>query len=129
MKKIIDAKLIEGRIRSGRYVSDDSYGLTGAFEIMGPCGARLSIIANDADHPTANGFEHVSVSLHNRCPNWPEMNFVKDLFWRDDEVAYQLHPAKKDYVNCHPYTLHMWRHVERDPPLPDSLFVGPKTAA
>lgn len=32
----------------------------------------------------AGGWEHVSVSLRNRCPTWDEMCLVKDIFWRDD---------------------------------------------
>lgn len=63
-------------------------------------------------------WEHVSVSLENRCPTWEEMHFVKELFWKDDEVVMQLHPAKENYINCHPYTLHLWRSQIDPIPLP-----------
>jgi hypothetical protein len=72
-------------------------------------------------------WEHVSVSCRNRCPNWPEMCFVKDLFWADDEVVMQLHPAKKDYVNQHPYCLHMWKPIAEIIPLPPRIMVGTTT--
>lgn len=57
------------------------------------------------------GWDHVSVSVIGkaRTPYWSEMCQVKDLFFRDDEVVMQLHPAKKDYVNNHPFVLHLWR--------------------
>jgi hypothetical protein len=70
-------------------------------------------------------WDHVSVSLPRRCPNWPEMEFVKRLFFRDDEAAMQLHPPLSDYVSCHPYCLHIWRPTEAAIPLPPSSFVGP----
>jgi hypothetical protein len=55
------------------------------------------------------GWDHVSVSLENRCPTWKEMCAVKDLFFKDDEVAMQLHVAKADHINHHPFCLHLWR--------------------
>lgn len=54
-------------------------------------------------------WEHVSVSLHTRCPNWREMCFVKDLFWDEEEEVIQLHPKKSQYVNVHEFCLHMWK--------------------
>jgi hypothetical protein len=53
--------------------------------------------------------EHVSVSLRKRCPTWDEMCIVKDIFWGGDELVCQFHPTKSQYVNIHPYCLHMWR--------------------
>lgn len=55
------------------------------------------------------GWEHVSVSVYNRCPTWDEMNYVKNIFWSEDDVVIQIHPSKSDYVNNHPYCLHLWR--------------------
>lgn len=85
-------------------------------------GRNLAVIASDGD-----GWEHVSVSLPNRCPNWPEMCFIKNLFWNDDEVVVQIHPAKSDYVNNHPYCLHLWK-CKKDNwiELPPSEMVGIK---
>ena len=66
------------------------------------------------------------MSLRNRCPNWLEMCFAKGLFWEDEEAVMQLHPPKSDYVNCHPYCLHLWKPLETAIPLPPSIMVGPK---
>jgi hypothetical protein len=78
------------------------------------------------------GYEHVSVSLVKfkgdiekpveRCPTWGEMSFIKDLFWREDEEVIQYHPAKSEYVNLHPYCLHLWRPLDEKIPTP-SLVV------
>lgn len=75
------------------------------------------------------GWEHVSVSLPNRCPSWDEMEAVKRIFWRDDECAMQLHPALSQYVNYHPYSLHLWRPIGQTIPLPPVEFVGPPRSA
>lgn len=70
------------------------------------------------------GWDHVSVSLRDRCPVWSEMCFIKDLFWFPSECVVQYHPPKADYVNCHPNCLHMWRSQNVEFPRPPSLFVG-----
>jgi hypothetical protein len=54
-------------------------------------------------------WEHVSVSLQDRCPTWDEMCKVKDLFWRPDETVLQFHPRESEYVNNHQYCLHLWK--------------------
>ena len=54
-------------------------------------------------------WDHVSVSLKTRTPTWEEMCHIKSLFFADEEVVMQLHPAKSAYVNYHPFCLHLWR--------------------
>jgi hypothetical protein len=66
--------------------------------------ATLRCIVSDG-----GGWDHVSVSLHTRCPTWDEMAFVKSLFFDDEEVVMQLHPAKSQYVNHFQFCLHLWR--------------------
>jgi len=56
-----------------------------------------------------NGWEHVSVSLPGRPPFWDEMHFIKDMFFDGEDVVYQLHPKKSEYVNLHPNCLHLWK--------------------
>lgn len=121
MRSIVPAELERGRLTTGRMGSDASYGLTGMFHLLGPCGQTLRIISS-----CGMGWEHVSVSLQNRCPNWPEMCFVKDLFWSDDEAALQFHPQKSEYVNFAKYCLHLWKPIGVQVVLPPSILVGPK---
>lgn len=97
----------------------------GAFDIPSPIGNyKLGVIVSDGE-----GWDHVSVSLSNRCPNWPEMCHIKSLFFRDDEVVVQYHPAKKDYVNFHPHCLHLWRWQGGEFPKPEMWMVGPNDRA
>lgn len=122
------AQLEAGRIRTGKYGSDPSDGANGAFLIRGPMGATLRIIASDGIDPVAQGWEHVSVSIAsaNRCPNWTEMCFVKDLFWGEEETVVQFHPPRSEYVNHHPTTLHLWRNRTNAVATPPAILVGPK---
>lgn len=71
------------------------------------------------------GWDHVSVSLPNRCPNWLEMEHVKRLFFRDDEAAMQLHVPPSEHINHHQHCLHIWRPHGVDIPMPPAWMVGP----
>lgn len=72
------------------------------------------------------GWEHVSVSPYKRnyTPSWEEMCKIKDMFWHDDEVVVQYHPAKSQYVNNVPNCLHLWKPLKEKMPIPPSIMVG-----
>ena len=124
MRETVPEQLELGR---DRRLSDPSYGTTGAFVVMGPCGAELRIIANDADDPETEGWEHVSVSTVRRCPNWIEMCFIKDLFWKEEELVIQYHVPESKHINNHPYVLHLWRDtLHPHPRMPPDIMVGVK---
>lgn len=74
------------------------------------------------------GWEHVSVCPYKRSytPSWAEMCKIKDIFWRDDEVVVQYHPAKSEYVNNMPNCLHLWRPISQVLPTPPAIMVGIK---
>jgi hypothetical protein len=124
MKTIVPEKLEAGRVREGGYATTSVAGMVGAFMVTGPAGRELAIISSGPDKEY--GWEHVSVSLRNKTPTWVEMCFVKDLFWDEEEVVMQLHPAKSEYVNYHPHCLHLWRPMNVDIPTPHAILVGPK---
>lgn len=48
---------------------------------------------------------------------------VKDMFFKPEETVMQLHPAKSDYINVHPYCLYLWRPHDNAIPLPPKIFV------
>lgn len=74
------------------------------------------------------GWEHVSVSPYKRSytPTWDEMCSLKDMFFHDDEIVVQYHPAKSEYVNQMPNCLHLWRPIDQELPAPPSIMVGVK---
>lgn len=93
----------------------------GAFLVPSPTDhALIRVIASSGE-----GWDHVSASRPNRCPNWTEMEHVKRLFFKEDETAMQLHVPPSDHVNCHPYCLHIWRPLGAEIPRPPAYMVGP----
>lgn len=74
------------------------------------------------------GWEHVSVCPYKRSytPSWDDMCRLKDMFFYEDEVVVQYHPAKKDYVNMIHNCLHLWKPIDETLPVPPSIFVGLK---
>lgn len=77
------------------------------------------VTEDDHDFP----WEHVSVSLANRCPTWDEMCRIKNMFWRPDETVIQFHPRQQEYINRHEFVLHLWRNVATDHQLPPGVLV------
>lgn len=106
------------RIRTGRLASFRTDGNNGAFEL--PFGGHtLAVIVSDGD-----GWDHVSVSLGDRCPTWEEMCHVKDLFFEPEECVVQYHPPRSEYVNNCGECLHLWRPHDAVIPRPPGIFVG-----
>lgn len=97
-------------------IGDDTCGV---FLIPHPLGAKLRVIASSGE-----GWDHLSISLEHRCPTWNEMDYVKRMFFKEDEVAMQLHVTPKEHINCHKYCLHIWRPHNEVIPLPPSYFVA-----
>jgi len=107
------------RVKTGLYASSEGYSC-GFFEI--PFRSyTLRVLVSDG---SADGWEHVSVSLKNRIPNWEDMSFIKDLFWDEEECAIQYHVPKSQHVNNHPYCLHLWRKTDNSIEIPPSWMVG-----
>lgn len=109
--------------------SDDTYGNNGAFQIdVHKPNRRFLCIASDGE-----GWEHVSVSVFDghlatrqkRSPTWDEMCMIKTLFWDEEDCVIEYHPAKSEYVSCHPFCLHLWRPTDQIIPIPPREFVGP----
>jgi hypothetical protein len=105
------------RVRKGAFATEP--GRAGLFRVPVRHPDVLRVIASAEE-----GWEHVSVSLPHRCPTWTEMCRVKELFWDDDDCVMQLHPPKADWVNNHPYCLHLWCPVGVEIPRPPALMVG-----
>ncbi|WP_143809151.1 DUF7694 domain-containing protein [Paraburkholderia susongensis] len=69
-------------------------------------------------------YSKATVAGEKRCPLWSEMAWVKDQFFEPCEAVMQLHPPREQYVNNHPYCLHMWRPHREAIPLPPVTMVG-----
>lgn len=120
MRKTFGNIVEAGRIQSGPLASNPGEH-SGAFVITHGVAWGLRAICSNGD-----GWDHVSVSLPNRCPTWEEMSVVARLFFEDDERLVMYRPPASEYVNCHPYCLHWWRPQNEAMPFPPSYMVGPK---
>ena len=121
MRDITKVPWIENhRVTTGQYASTSAIGNNGKFIIpRGP--DRFCVICSNG-----RGWEHVSVSLTGRCPSWLEMQWIRGLFFNEEEWVIQFSPPKSEAVNYHPYCLHLWRPTDVEFPTPPSIFVGPK---
>lgn len=119
MKKQVPQNIERYRIKIGPLASDASYGMNGAFTIN-YAGTELHVIISDGE-----GWDHVSVSTWHRCPTFDELKWIKNLFWEKDETVIHFWPKESEYVNFHPYTLHLWKKQGVDYELPPKKFIGP----
>lgn len=108
------------RIKDGPMGTSLLEGNNGAFLLYLPpaLGTFVAIVSDGM------GWEHVSVSYRTRTPTWEEMCKVKDFFWDAEDPVFQIHPPRSEYVNLHPYCLHLWRPKFENFPRPPRALVG-----
>jgi hypothetical protein len=86
----------------------------GRFRLFSPIdGAPMVAIASNG-----GGWDHVSISRQNRCPNWIELEFARRTFFRPEITVMQLHVPALDHINRHPYCLHLWHPHPRVATIP-----------
>ena len=105
---------------------------------MGPSGAffipfergLLRVISS-----TGGGWDHVSVCRivdkvfdekvpgNVRVPHYEELEFVRGLFFNDNECVMQLSVPRSEHVNRHPHVLHLWRPQDQPIPMPPKAMV------
>jgi len=81
-------------------------------------GTQLRVVMS-VDVKDGKKWHHVSVSKAKELPTWAEMREVKDLFMGVEVTAVQVLAKGSEWVNVHPYCLHLWR------PLDDNFGVLP----
>jgi hypothetical protein len=130
MRTVVPEKLEQGRVLHGKMASTPEDGMMGAFIVIGNISRELHIISSgpapvqllDPEY----AWEHDRVSIPDKTPTWSEMCWVKYLFWLEDECVMQLHPPRSEYVNHHPYCLHLWKPINQTIPMPPTILIGPK---
>ena len=56
-------------------------------------------------------FVHCSLSRRSRLPSWQDVKVVKDAFLGEDVEAFHVLPKKEEYINLHPFCLHLWQPI------------------
>lgn len=113
-----------------QFKSEDSDGMNGFFVIpvaQDTWALTLASCGNEIvpwDHVSARiGVKKYHGKMVERCPSWDEMCLLKDIFWDDTECVMQLHPKAADYVNHHPFVLHLWKPHNLEIPMPPKISV------
>lgn len=115
------------RMKHGDFSTNEIDGNNGIFLIPYHENMILQCVASDG-----KGWEHVSVCVrfknrnNHEIPIWNQMCLIKDTFWGEEDTVIQYHPARSEYVNNHPYVLHLWRPINKEIPIPSSILVGIK---
>ena len=112
-------KLEEIRKQTGLLITDEGHDALARWLFLHGAKGKPAVVVVS----WGGDWEHVSVSYANRVPTWDEMCRVKDMFWSEEECVVQYHPPKSEYVNMHPYCLHLWKPVNTELQRPPKAFV------
>lgn len=107
----------ECRVKRGYFASKASDGNNGVFFIEIDK-TMFTVIVSDGQ-----GWDHVSVSLPDRNPTWGEMETIRDLFFKPEEIVIQFSPPRVKKINNHPNCLHLWREQGAYVKMPPVEFV------
>lgn len=55
---------------------------------------------------------HLSISRAKRLPSWEDLVDAKESLLGTDCEAIQVIPKRSEYVNLHPFCLHLWKKEE-----------------
>lgn len=56
-----------------------------------------------------NNRYHLSISHQKRLPTYEELKEARYKFLPDEIYMAQIFPPKKEFVNLHPFCLHLWQ--------------------
>jgi hypothetical protein len=95
-------------------------------QVILPCdtpGTKLQVI-----HAADAGWDHVSACVLGRrggvrVPNYNEMQKIKLLYFKPDEIAVEYHVPTAKHINHNPHVLHLWRPHDVEIPLPPIWMV------
>lgn len=80
--------------------------------------SKLAVICSATVEEDGRRWMHVSCSKPRCLPTWEDIRLVKDTFIGRERRAIQVLPPESEYVNLHPYVLHLWSCLDDDG-LPD----------
>lgn len=77
-----------------------------------------SVILSVSEEADGRVWAHLSTAFPSRLPTWGDLRKAKDLFLGEEARAIQVLPPKSEWVNIHPYCLHLFVCLDGDV-LPD----------
>jgi len=112
----IDARLFEPRIipADWTFLPAGSNQFVRVFFNRSRAARGLFVLFSVASERDSRRWIHVSASHRDRLPSWDELRDVKRVFIGDSCKAIQVLPPEDEYINLHPYVLHLWSCVDAD---------------
>lgn len=96
-------------------------GLEGRFWVVSK---TTSVIASCLEYDDKNYWVHLSVARKTEMPSFELLKKIKE-FVIGDRWAVQVFPPSGEYVNIHPYCLHLYAPADENyRPLPDFRIMG-----
>lgn len=83
----------------------------------------LKVILSCCIEADEKNWVHLSVSRKNRLPDWAEFTQVKEIFLGKEALAIQVLAPRSEWVNHHPYCLHLYQCLD-ERPIPDFRKLG-----
>jgi hypothetical protein len=83
----------------------------------------LAVIISCCIEEDGKNWVHLSVSRKNSMPTWGELVDIKEIFLGKNAVAIQVLPPRSEWVNIHPFCLHLYQCLD-DRPIPDFRKLG-----
>ena len=83
----------------------------------------LAVIISCCIEEDGKNWVHLSVSRKNSMPTWGELVDVKEIFLGKNAVAIQVLPPRSEWVNVHPFCLHLYQCLDARP-IPDFRKLG-----
>ena len=84
---------------------------------------KLAVIISCCIEADDKHWVHLSISHRDRLPTWSELVSAKELFLGKEALAIQVFPPRSQWVNDHPYCLHLYQCLD-ETPVPDFRKLG-----
>lgn len=112
--------VLKPRVLPAGYQCVDDYA-NAAFYRRADC---MSVIAEVAEYQKRLWL-HVSCAYVDKLPSWADLREAKTVFCGPKRLALSIIPSEAEYVNIHPYVLHLWCPLDHDP-IPDFRKLSPE---
>lgn len=71
------------------------------------------IVSDNDRFENDDRWRHVSMSLGGRLPNYCELKHARQVWFPAEAEVIQVFPPEKEFVNNHPFCLHLWWNKDR----------------
>jgi hypothetical protein len=74
---------------------------------------ELSVLLSVDTLENNERYLHISASFPSHAPTYSDLRDIKNIFIGKEAEAFQVLPKESEYINVHPYCMHIWHKLER----------------